>query len=56
MVKLIWAFLLIYVAMLALLMACRGMDAASSALRDWFRNRQPGRPDPYQGSTSNQRR
>lgn len=47
MVKLIGAYLLIFVAMVGLFLACRGMDAVSWALRDWFRNRQQDQPDPH---------
>ena len=56
MVKLIGAYVLIFVAMVGLFWACRGMDAASCALRAWFRNRQQDEAGPPRPSTSERRR
>ena len=56
MVKLIWAYSLIFVAMVGLFLACRGMDAASCALREWFRGRQQDKPAPPRPSASERRR
>jgi hypothetical protein len=56
MVKLIGAYFLIFVAMVGLFLACRGMDAASCALRDWFRKRQQDKAGPPRPSTSERKR
>ena len=56
MVKLIGAYFLIFVAMVGLFLACRGMDAVSCALREWFRSRQQDESGPPRPSASERRR